>query len=565
MANRQKRAKARATRLTQREHVLAKQRAEVEDLQEEELPDEVIPEEELQKDMGEMDMYMGPTSWEESDAMDVAREQAMQVNEVTYKTQDLVRNILYTPLMDEKEKSKAIQAVGAGFGERVKDAVKPIRKDLDILVIESILAADKRHSKPFEFVSDLISKAKLTASAENALDDSQFALVTTRDGQKVRKYPIHDKAHVRNALARAAQMMAEGGQAAADAKVAMPKIRAAAKKMGIEMAMEKDNNAIMIEKDAAGDWRWIGWVSNNFIDTDGDIISKEAHEEYVAWLDANPDMAPASTTWHMPELVRKNATDFWAYENGFLIMSGKLTEDEVESLLKAKILTDLGMSHQSLALGRDPQDARVVTKYRMYECSDLPLENAANPFTNFEVISKEVDMDKLKYLAQFVGEAKAKAFIEKAGLKKEALDAAGIESKEKQVKTPEVSAKPETPAKTVVQAAPALDAEAILEKLKKELGIDELNEMLIGLVENAEKVPMLEELLKEALGEQETKLAEKLTPPAERYIWMQKNRASKSAENVLKEGDEEDEKLKKATPKLGWLSEITGTQPVEAQ
>jgi hypothetical protein len=559
----QKRAKIRAARLAQRDHVMAKQKAEIEDLQEEELPDEVIPEEEpLEKDMG-MDMYIGPTSFGELDELKAAQEQAAQVRQVTWDTQDLVWNILRNPMIEPSEKAQKIQAVGSEFGARVSKAAKPIKKDLDVLVIESILAADKRHTGVFERVGDMVSKAVLTSIAENSLDDSQFALVKTLDGKKIREYLIHDKAHVRNALARAAQMLEKGGEVAAAAKAALPNIRAAAKKMGIEMSMEKDKDSIMIEKDANGDWRWVGWVSNNYIDWDGDILSKEAHEEYIAWLDANPDMAPVSTTWHMPELVRKNVTDFWAYEKGFLIMSGKLTEEEAEGLLKAKILTGLGMSHQSLALARDVNDKRIVTKYRMYENSDLPLENAANPFTNFEVISKEVDMDKLKYLAQYIGEDKAKAFLEKAGLKKEALDAAGIESKEKQEKTPTVPATPESPATTVVNVAAPADASAIIEKLKKELGMEELNEMLTGLVETAEKVPLLEGLLKEVLSKQEDKLAEILTPPAERYVWMQKNRASQSDATVLKKDDAEDNKLKERKPNVGWLSEVTNTEPVQ--
>lgn len=78
-------------------------------------------------------------------------------------------------------------------------------------------------------------KKKLSYSSRQNLSDSDFALVTTRGGQKIRKYPIHDASHVRNALARAAQQIKNGGEGAKDAKAAMPKIRAAAKKFGIKM------------------------------------------------------------------------------------------------------------------------------------------------------------------------------------------------------------------------------------------------------------------------------------------------------------------------------------------
>lgn len=573
MKKSQKKAQTRANRLAQRERQLEKQRQadEQEELLETEVSEDSIPEEEpIQKDMGEemSMMYMGPTSWEEMDAAKQAREQAIQVQQVTYDTQDLVWNILHNPMLEASDKAKAIQGVGEGFGQRVTRAAKPIKKDLDILVIESILAADKRRAGPFAFVGDLISKAKLTASAENALSDEEFALVVTRDGKKVRKYPIHDKAHVRNALARAAQQMKEGGEGAADAKAAMPKIRAAAKRMGIEMSMEKDRNAILIEKDANNDWRWIGWVSNNFIDWDGQIISEAAHLEYVDWLEKNMDLAPVFTTWHEPGLVRKNRVDFATYENGFLIMSGKLEEDEAETLLIAKALTDLGMSHGTWALALDTKDKRVITKYRMYECSDLPLENAANPFTDFDVLVKEVDMDKKKYLAAFFGgdETKADAFLQKSGLKQKALQDAGVENKNKKEETPATPPEKKEGSTTVINTN--VDQKALVDAVLKELGAEDLSQAFAELRETAEKVPVLEALVKELQGEQDEKIAELLTPPASRFSWMQKARASQSKESELDEEKTEDKLLKGKTPGVPdgyWLSEITQTAPIETQ
>jgi hypothetical protein len=47
--------------------------------------------------------------------------------------------------------------------------------------------------------------AKLTTEQRNALPDSDFALIQERDGKKVRRFPINDEAHVRNALARLPQ------------------------------------------------------------------------------------------------------------------------------------------------------------------------------------------------------------------------------------------------------------------------------------------------------------------------------------------------------------------------
>lgn len=71
----------------------------------------------------------------------------------------------------------------------------------------------------------------LTADMRNNLPDSAFAAVyKDAKGNKVRKYPIHNANHVRNALARLGQEkgVPEGVMATARAK-----IHAAAKRYGI--------------------------------------------------------------------------------------------------------------------------------------------------------------------------------------------------------------------------------------------------------------------------------------------------------------------------------------------
>jgi len=47
--------------------------------------------------------------------------------------------------------------------------------------------------------------AKLSSKQRNSLSDSDFAVVVTKNGKKIRMFPIHDAPHVRNALARIAQ------------------------------------------------------------------------------------------------------------------------------------------------------------------------------------------------------------------------------------------------------------------------------------------------------------------------------------------------------------------------
>src|SRR5215467_13231264 len=83
--------------------------------------------------------------------------------------------------------------------------------------------------------------AQMTAQSINDLPDSAFAFIESGGSKdssgktvprSLRHFPIHDAAHVRNALSRAPQ-------SPFGAK-ALPKIRAAAKKFGVQVS-ESDN------------------------------------------------------------------------------------------------------------------------------------------------------------------------------------------------------------------------------------------------------------------------------------------------------------------------------------
>ena len=91
-------------------------------------------------------------------------------------------------------------------------------------------------------------RAAMSTKEINDLPDEDFAYIEP-GGEKdeegkttprsLRHYPIHDAAHVRNALARAAAAIKGDDEKAADiAKKAMPAIKAAAKKFGIEVSEE---------------------------------------------------------------------------------------------------------------------------------------------------------------------------------------------------------------------------------------------------------------------------------------------------------------------------------------
>jgi hypothetical protein len=213
----------------------------------------------------------------------------------------------------------------------------------------------------------------------------------------------------------------------------------------------------------------------------------------------------------------------------------------------------VGMSHGSMVFERK---GNVIEKYRMVEVSDLPLENAANPFTDFETLTKEVEMDTKQYLASVLGSDElAEKFLAKTQEKQDALRKAGVEEKE-------VVAETTPEGKTEAKPEDALKIEDVIARVSKELGMEELSEQFAKFQEAAEKVVVLESVVKELSKNRDEELAEMIQPKISNKLSWMNNRPSQKSETVLKDS-EEDEKLKKAKPEVGWLSEITGTTPLQ--
>jgi hypothetical protein len=496
-----------------------------------------------EKDMGIDTMTATPipaTSFEQLDALQAAQEQADAVREVTCDVQDLVYNILYDKTMNPDQKTEAMNKVASEFNARVKKVTQAEMADKDfdveLLELEAILAKEKRHLPVIEKISDFAQK---TFSSSNE------------------KYPSKTKSQVRSSLARAIENIKKGGEDASEARNFLPELKLASKILEIGIS---GKNSLIIEKDATETYRAIMFPSNNFIDWDGEIISEAAHKEYVDWVNKNMDLAPVSITWHKAGTARESQVDFVGYENGHLIMSAPLTEKEAAGLFRAQILTDIGMSHGSLVFERDPKNSKVITKYRMFEVSELPLDHAANPFTDFQVAVKEADMSTVNtqdFLAAILGSVdKAKQFIERTGLKQVELQKAGIPSKEAPA---DVASTEETKVEKSV-----INIDEIVARVAKELGMAELSEEFALLKEKAEKVEILEAVVRDLAKSREDELAQMISAPVSKNLsWMQA-RPSESSKTALKPDDKEDQKLSKSKPELGWLSKLTNTEPLQA-
>jgi len=518
MANEKTRNKRRAVR---QKKLLQKQDQQIvienddEDL---DLPIEEVnepePEPVMQKSYDEPYGYdvPSPTSWQEVDELRKAQEQAEQVREMSWTVRDLVSNIVRSNMTPD-EKAKAISEVGTGFSTRIKNSGKHEKMekaiDMDLLEIRALIAKDKRHTPISEKLTDWIGKA---ISTEEKLSDEDFALVIDNgDEGKIRNYPVHDRAHVRKTLSEVAQLLEKGGDIAEEVRAILPNIHTAVKKLGIGR-FEGESNSVIIEKDTTGKWRAVMYPTNNFKDTDGEILSEAAHIEYVDWVSKNMDLAPVFVSWHIPETIRKNRVDFVDYTSGYLLMSAPLEEHEAAGLLRVQEQCDIGMSHGTFALERDAANPKIITKYRMVEVSDLPLAKAANPFTDFSVVSKENPMndnEKMKYLTGLLGEEKAKEYFAKAGLKQKALREVGVE--EKEAKSEPETATPEAPA--TAPAVPGADLEVIFKELEKRLDIPGLQQFVTEAKTSMEKIDILETVIKAKSESADEAIAQKIAPP----------------------------------------------------
>lgn len=325
------------------------------------------------------------------------------------------------------------------------------------------------------------------------------------------------------------------------------KIRSSEKRMKIGEE-KKDFVPFQVFKDKKGDYRYVAVVTNNYVDKDNDIVTGDAHMEFMDYLDAHPQEAPELWVWHTPGTAHKSRADFWTYDNGFVMYSGKLTEEEADRAEKAAAYAELGMSHGMNVYGlKRDERPKLITKYRTFEISYLPLSNAANPWTAWSVIQKEVETmkdEKRKFLEETLGQEVTANLIADTGKAKQVLDALNVASKETEE---------ETPAQPV---EPTLDAEAIVKTVVEKLGVSQLSEVIKGLSDTVEELKADRDNIKKDLAElrktEDEKVAELVqTTPSQQYFWLSKAQ-SQSEQTVVDEKDP----IVQETPKPSWLSEV---------
>lgn len=286
----------------------------------------------------------------------------------------------------------------------VNDATKDVGDD------ELIEYAD---DEPEAWIED--TKDTLTSKKRNKLSKGSFAYVDS-DGKG--HLPIHDAAHVRNAMARWNQTKFSSAGAKASAK---SKILAAAKKYGIDASgfsgskdvtsptdqrvqpnllqrvrnlvggggngqrsatsLVHEARAFSVVKQKDGRSRFYAVWSNNFKDREGEIFTAASHKEFVDWAWSNKEF-PELWMWHTAGSKFGQVDWLDATDDGFVHASG-LVDAGKEALAEKLAEKEMGVSHGFFGL----QQANVIHWYRSYELSVLPLQNAAVWTTSFNLLN----------------------------------------------------------------------------------------------------------------------------------------------------------------------------------
>ena len=357
--------------------------------------------------------------------------------------------------------------------------------------------------------------------------------------------------------------------------------KAKAKRLEKGAPTKKHSSGIRVFKAKDG-FRWFGWVSNKYRDRDwpaepqlgGQIITEEAHKEFVLWVDEDPkERMPQYWHWHTPESAHKERADWIDYSDGFLMMSGSLTEKEAELQTALNAKYDLAMSHGLVRSDLHYDKERgLIQKYRTFEVSDLPREFAANEWTDIVAIAKEVATmgltpEKRNFLVEAMGEEKVMELEQDTEKRAKALEDLGVEYKGLEealsaIAEPEEAEEEEEAPET--EAVPAKEFEGLSAYLETQSEATKAN---------SKAIVAIGETLVDLSKSDDEKVAEAIRPKISmkdtKPIWQRS--ASESKENIIEVNDdgepkdEDDKDLLKSKPgsETHWMETVLGTGATE--
>lgn len=224
------------------------------------------------------------------------------------------------------------------------------------------------------------------------------------------------------------------------------------------MCEGKAKSAFGVAKGRDGQWYGLGIFTNPYRDDEGDFIESKAHEEFAAYLDANPEYAPELWSWHEEGTARKSRANWWDYDGTFFWMQWPLTQDEAKAL---QDITPCTMSHQFNGV----KAGDTWTFYRSFEASVTPTGAEINSYTSFDAIAKEMlamkgfSPEKRAFLVALHGEDFVQQREQLSEKAHKALDQAHTERKSKDGSeaTPTPDTATTTPVVPVGEVAPTVD------------------------------------------------------------------------------------------------------------
>lgn len=410
--------------------------------------------EEKTHDVGvsEWQPFGGSESWDDLDNYLDAEDQRDAVRTATFEFERMQTNVLNNPDLSLDQKAAKITALADGLVERTDELQEKEADEVDdspgwIDKIRSTL----KQGRPFKTVDGTRLFASDFASVGDAGKPGTWKLPLGKSSGSP------DAGRIRDAITA----MQPGGFRGQRVRLTAPKttvvrrISGAINRLSADAEAKKrlrtrlskvksaENSGFRIFKDTEGSWRWFGWATNKWRDRDshadpihgGEILTEAAHKDYIAWVDKQPTRRmPQLWPWHVQEAAHESKADWLDYADGFVCASGPLSEAEAKAITRVADEYDLGMSHGFYALDRDEENGHIL-KYRTFEMSYLPLENTANPWTDFVTIEKEVESmsfsdSKRRMLALLAGEEFAEEVEQETTAKAEMLEAAGVDSKE---------------------------------------------------------------------------------------------------------------------------------------
>lgn len=531
----------------------------------------------------------GPTSFEELDAIDRAYEKQSMLTILVHKFKQITENVLNSFRMTPEEKVNAINDVSGELRQRLADAMVDDPRETKATAVSDI---DYVIANP-PFASSKVSKTD--GGVEYQASD--YADVPDPEKPSTWKLLLAEGSSGNFTVAqvaRAITAMQPSGFRGNQVTLGQPRSTVVSKISGVIGRLDatqdqKDNlrkrlNAVKalrsgfkVVKSKDGRDRWLGWVTNNFLDRDGEILTEKAHKEFIEYLDANPDEAPELWTFHIKGTARQKKADFWGYVNGFVVMGGELTPQEAKAFNELGDTLDLAMSHGFFVFTKSGNE---IGRYRTFEVSVLPRDEAANPWTDFATVYEVNSMSNLTakqrdLAVKLHGEDFVRDLEESTKDRSELLKALGFQQKaqSEEVVNEQAETVTETApaAQTAVQAQPVQGSEEQEEAdTEKSVGTATLDEITKAVIKGlnleglAQAIKAQNEQINESIKQingrldaletdTDEKMEKMLTPRAASFDWSGVFRPSQSKETQIEKGSKDEESFADKKPEYDWI------------